>query len=98
MSRQVIAADYENVKSMIQNMNAKVSEVEASVDKILQGISTATEWRGVDATAYKVVLQSYARRIRRSARWLNRLNGTISSHANALYERAINDNSSSTFR
>ena len=31
MSRQVIAADYENVKSMIQNMNAKVSEVEASL-------------------------------------------------------------------
>ena len=98
MSRQVIAADYENVKGMIQNMNAKVSEVESSVDKILQAINSTTEWRGVDADAYKRVLQSYARRIRNSARWLNSLNRIISSHANALYERAVNDNSSSTFR
>lgn len=98
MNNQVIAADYDNVKATIQKMEQEVTQVENSIKNVLTAVNNTTEWQGPDADAYKVVLRNYAKRIERSSRWLKALNKILSSHALALYERAVNDNSASNFR
>lgn len=98
MRNNVIAADYDNVRNNIKNMEALVEAIEKTLDQVNAAIEEAKDWKGVDASIYRIVLKGYTRKIRNSARWLKNLDRTISNHSQMLYERALSDNSARNFR
>lgn len=98
MAKQIIAADYEAVKASIRTMDNNVNEIISQINELDNVINYANDWQGVDAIQYKIVLKGYIRRIQNSANWLRNLDGIVSRHAYALYQRALNDKNATTFR
>ena len=98
MAKQVIAADYDRVKASIRTMDNNVNQIISEINTLENVINYANEWKGVDAAQYKIALGNYIRRIKNSANWLRNLDGIISKHAYALYQRALNDKNATTFR
>ena len=98
MTKQVIAADYDNVKAALAKMDNEISEIVSAIKTLQTTIDSTEDWKGLDATAYKAVLRNYANRINNSTNWLSSLDKIISKHAYALYQRALEDQQASSFR
>ena len=54
MRNNVIAADYDNVRNNIKNMEALVDAMEKTLDQVTTAIEEAKDWQGVDATIYRI--------------------------------------------
>lgn len=89
MAKEIIAADYDNVKATLSKMNNDINEIVAAIKELQATINNTEDWKGVDATAYKSVLQTYARKINNSTNWLETLDKIIDNHAHMLYRRAL---------
>lgn len=98
MAKQVIAADYDNVKATLAKMDSEINEIVSAINDLRNTIDSTEDWKGVDATTYKAVLKTYAGKINNSTNWLDSLDKIISNHAHVLYQRALQDQDASTFR
>lgn len=98
MAKEIIAADYDNVKVTLAKMDKEIDEMVSAMKMLDQAIESTTSWKGIDALEYKLVLKRFESRISNSLRWLNSLDDIISKHSYSLYKRALEDQKTSTFR
>ena len=98
MAKQVIAADYDNVKATLAKMDSEINEMVSAINSLEAAIESTKGWRGIDATEYKEVLRKYKKRISNSLNWLSSLDKIISKHAYKLYQRALEDQQAASFR
>lgn len=93
-----IAADYDNVKIALNKMDKNISEMYSSINELKATVDNLNDWKGIDATAYRAVLNLYGNKISNSLNWLKKLDSVISNHAESLYQRALEDQKTASFR
>ena len=98
MAKEVIAADYDNVKATLVKMDREIDEMFSAINSLESAIESTNGWQGIDAIEYKIVLRKYKRKISNSLNWLSSLDKVISRHAHSLYERALKDQQATSFR
>lgn len=92
-----IATNLELVRSRIDGTTSSRDEMIQSLTNLEQSIQQATEWKGIDAEAYKAALLDFCKKLKSSAAWMEAAGSAAKIHSQKLYDRAQRDQNARIF-
>ena len=84
-----IGTDFAEVQQTVSQMNAELQKMSEELKKMINLVQQQDDWRGPDAAKYKAAIMDFISKIANTIGWMEKLDNTIASHSQALYERSV---------